>query len=261
MFGRGSLFNDMRNDPFFGNHSVMGEFERMDRMMSEFSRNPFGMPSLMGSSGRSHPNQHNRMMPFDGGSMFGNMFGNMNATMFQMENNPNTSCFSSSKVISYSSTGNGAPKYYEATSETTQGPGGVRQVKKSERNSETGLNRMAIGHHIYDRGHVVERSMNRRTNEREEKHDFINLDEEEKDAFHNEWREKARSHGVDRHGVDRINHYRNREPRALTSSEYHRQNLERSRARHANFDEDRSRHRNTDRDDRRVRINSRHEEI
>lgn len=28
-----------------------------------------------------------------------------------------------------------------------------------------------------DRGHVVERSVNRRTNEREEKHDYLNMDE------------------------------------------------------------------------------------
>lgn len=33
--------------------------------------------------------------------------------------------YSSSKVISYSSNGTGQPKYYEASSETTKGPGGV----------------------------------------------------------------------------------------------------------------------------------------
>ena len=42
-----------------------------------------------------------------------------------MRNNPSTHSYSSTKVFSYSNTGQGEPKYYEATSETTQGPGGV----------------------------------------------------------------------------------------------------------------------------------------
>ena len=43
-----------------------------------------------------------------------------------MESNPGGGQFySSSKVISYSSNGNGQPKYYEASSETTKGPNGV----------------------------------------------------------------------------------------------------------------------------------------
>ena len=42
-----------------------------------------------------------------------------------MRNNPSTHSYSSTKVFSYSNTGEGEPKYYEATSETTQGPGGV----------------------------------------------------------------------------------------------------------------------------------------
>lgn len=47
-----------------------------------------------------------------------------------MESNPGGSgqFYSSSKVISYSSNGSGQPKYYEASSETTKGPGGVRII-------------------------------------------------------------------------------------------------------------------------------------
>lgn len=47
------------------------------------------------------------------------------------------------------------------------------------RDSESGLERLAIGHHIGERGHVMERSRNRRTGDREERQDFINLDESE----------------------------------------------------------------------------------
>jgi len=47
------------------------------------------------------------------------------------------------------------------------------------RDSESGLERLAIGHHIGERGHVMERSRNRRTGDREERQDFINLEESE----------------------------------------------------------------------------------
>ncbi|KAL0171781.1 hypothetical protein M9458_032092, partial [Cirrhinus mrigala] len=45
------------------------------------------------------------------------------------------------------------------------------------RDSESGLERMAIGHHIGERGHVMERSRNRLTGDREERQDFFNLEE------------------------------------------------------------------------------------
>jgi len=249
----------------------MSEFDRMDNMMSNFSS--FGMPSMFPAIGGPGPGPSGpgagregrvqrfgqpggEMMPF-GGSMFGNMFGNMDAMFAQMQNNPNAHCFSSSKVVSYSSDGSGEPKYYEATSETTQGPGGVRQTRKSERNSVTGMDRMAVGHHIYDRGHVVERSRNRRTNEREENHDFLNMDEEEKDAFHQEWKQKARvSSGRAIGGYEQPNSHRPQR-RAIESAEYHRpHNYDRPQA-------PSQRHRERDRHDdgRRVRINSRPEEM
>lgn len=47
------------------------------------------------------------------------------------------------------------------------------------RDSESGLERLAIGHHIGDRAHIMERSRNRRTGDREDRQDFINLDESE----------------------------------------------------------------------------------
>lgn len=47
------------------------------------------------------------------------------------------------------------------------------------RDSESGFERMAIGHHIGDRAHIMERSRNRRTGDREERQDFINLEESE----------------------------------------------------------------------------------
>lgn len=55
----------------------------------------------------------------------------------------------------------------------------IRETRQSLRDSESGLESLAIGHHIGARAHVVERSQNRRTGDREERQDFINLDESE----------------------------------------------------------------------------------
>lgn len=45
----------------------------------------------------------------------------------RMSGSPNCQTFSSSTVISYSSSGAGAPNVYQQTQETRAGPGGVRK--------------------------------------------------------------------------------------------------------------------------------------
>jgi len=257
MFGR-SMFGD---DPFFSSSSNMfEEFNRMDQMMSSFGMpgGRMGQPphhSAIGDSSnrqqrnhqrRSHQQQHqqqqhqNEMLsPIGRGGMFGggSVFQEMNRMMADMERGSSSSTgqfYSSSKVMSYSRGGEGDhPKYYEASSQITQGPDGVRQTRKSERNSETGTDRMAIGHHIHDRGHVVERIRNNQTNEREEKQNFINLDEDDRERFHQEWQSKAgRNHqarGLTHHDSSH-NRYQPHQPRALDSAEYHRNNLTRHRS-------------------------------
>lgn len=57
---------------------------------------------------------------------------------------------------------------------------------------------MAIGHHIYDRGHIVEREQNLHEGTEEERQDFINLEEEEAEEFNREFMSKS---GSNRHGA------------------------------------------------------------
>ena len=45
------------------------------------------------------------------------------------------------------------------------------------RDSETGVQRMAVGRHINDRGHVMTREHNVRTGDQEQNEELINLDE------------------------------------------------------------------------------------
>ena len=48
------------------------------------------------------------------------------------------------------------------------------------RDSESGLQKMAIGHHINDRSHTIERRVNTKTDEREEHQEFVDMEESEK---------------------------------------------------------------------------------
>lgn len=68
-------------------------------------------------------------------------------------------------------------KVYKASTSTRIGPGGVKETKKAVSDSRTGVKKMAIGHHIGDRAHIVERQQNLYSGEREENQEYINLDD------------------------------------------------------------------------------------
>lgn len=63
----------------------------------------------------------------------------------------------------------GRPQVYKATSSTKTGPGGIRETQKTVQDSRTGVKKMAIGHHIGERAHVIEREQNVRTGHEEER--------------------------------------------------------------------------------------------
>lgn len=66
---------------------------------------------------------------------------------------------------------------YKASTSTRTGPGGIKETKKSVCDSRTGVKKLAIGHHIGDRAHIVERQQNVYSGEREENQEYINLEE------------------------------------------------------------------------------------
>ena len=69
----------------------------------------------------------------------------------------------------------------------------IRETRQAMRDSESGVERLAIGHHIRDRGHVMERSRNRRTGDHEERQDYINLEESEYTEIRRFCTEKSRA--------------------------------------------------------------------
>lgn len=100
--------------------------------------------------------------------------------------------YSSSSVYSVVSGTDGRPQVYQETSSVRNGPGGVRETRRTVQDSSSGKKQMAIGHHIGDKAHVVEKEQNIHTGQREEREDFINLDESDTEEFERDFQQKAR---------------------------------------------------------------------
>ncbi|KAK2538529.1 hypothetical protein Q9233_002389 [Columba guinea] len=66
----------------------------------------------------------------------------------------------------------------------------VKETRKALKDSESGLEKMAIGHHIHDRAHVIKKSKNSKTGDEELNQEFINLDETEAQTFDEEWQKE-----------------------------------------------------------------------
>ncbi|XP_074536263.1 myeloid leukemia factor 1 [Halichoeres trimaculatus] len=202
-----SHFREFEEDPFFSD-PFRAHREHMRHMMRSFSE-PFGGPSLMDGRNRGrdmieHPSsslalrdEHREMMrnPF---GMFDSMMSNMRNRMEDMHRNfenmssdSNIHSFSSSSVMTYSKVGNEPPKVFQASSSTRRAPGGIKETRHSLKDSESGVEKMSIGHHIQDRGHVVEKKYNKKTGEKEFNQDFQNMDESEAQTFDSEWQEEV----------------------------------------------------------------------
>ncbi|XP_045559311.1 myeloid leukemia factor 1 isoform X4 [Salmo salar] len=213
-----SLLREFDEDPFFSSSRdpFQAHNTHVQQMMRSLSE-PFGrdfMPSLTGGydRGRVARGQPNTSMalqedhrdmelrnPFNmlDSMMFGvrNRMGDMHRNFENLSTdlNANTTAhsFSSSSVMTYSKVGDEPPKVFQASSQTRRAPGGIKETRQSLKDSESGLEKMSIGHHIQDRGHVLEKKHNKKTGERELNQDFQNLDESEAQSFDKEWQQEV----------------------------------------------------------------------
>ncbi|XP_038154478.1 myeloid leukemia factor 1 isoform X2 [Cyprinodon tularosa] len=219
-----SLLKDFDDDPFFTSDPFSAHRDHMRQMMRSFSE-PFGassMPSITDgrnrrrnvaespSSSLSLRNQHREisqsLLPFGSiestdmmqnpFSMFGSVMNSVRNRMEEVNRNfenlsadSNTHSFRSSSIMTYSKVGNEPPKVFQATSQTRCAPGGIKETRQALKDSESGLEKMKIGHHIKDKGHVVEKKCNKKTGEREFNQDFQNMDESEAQSFDEEWQQ------------------------------------------------------------------------
>ncbi|KAG8002019.1 Myeloid leukemia factor 1 [Nibea albiflora] len=162
-----SNFVDFDDDPFFSD-PFRAHRDHMRHMMRSFSE-PYGaplMPSIMDGRSRGRDmaehrssslalrDEHRDMVrnPF---GMFDSMMANVRNRMEEMHRNS------------------------------------IKETRRALKDSESGLEKMAIGHHIQDRGHVVEKKVNKKTGEKEFNQDFQNMDESEASSFDDEWQQKV----------------------------------------------------------------------
>uniref|UniRef100_A0A8C3LH88 Myeloid leukemia factor 1 n=1 Tax=Chrysolophus pictus TaxID=9089 RepID=A0A8C3LH88_CHRPC len=207
----GALGRCFEEDPFFRD-PFAAHHEYMRQMMRSFS-DPFGRdPFLSITDGRERTADRrarqdsqvalrgNRRQDADFGDPFfamDRMMSNMRNSMLEMQRkfddlsvHPDAHTFSSSSVMTYSKVGDEPPKVFQASAQTRTAPGGVKETRKALKDSESGVEKMAIGHHIRDRAHVVKKSKNRKTGDEEMNQEFINLDENEAQSFDEEWQKE-----------------------------------------------------------------------
>ncbi|XP_043252151.1 myeloid leukemia factor isoform X4 [Colletes gigas] len=190
-----SLFGSpMGDDDDLIFESSMPSMRHMRYMMNSLFNDPFGMSqnAITNDTHRSrNPQNDLQMMQFG----FPPMMFNMDRLFPNFDNMaPNGNChsFTSRSVMTMASGPDGQPQVYQETMSTTTAPGGVKETKKTVCDSHTGVKKMAIGHHIGERAHILEREHNVRSGEQEERQEFINLEEEEAESFNNEWETRTR---------------------------------------------------------------------
>ncbi|KAM4887778.1 myeloid leukemia factor 1 isoform 2-T2 [Thomomys bottae] len=166
------LSSSFEDDPFFSD-SFLAHRESMRSMMRSFSE-PFGRDLFCISDGRrghSHT-RHN---------------ANEDSRAGSLSMDPRGHSFCSSSVMTYSKVGDEPPKVFQASTQTRRAPGGIKETRKAIRDSDSGLEKMAVGHHIHDRAHVIQKSKNNRTGDEEVNQEFINMNESDAYAFDDEW--------------------------------------------------------------------------
>ncbi|XP_026474017.1 myeloid leukemia factor-like isoform X1 [Ctenocephalides felis] len=188
----GSIMGDLDDDPFFGAH--MRSMRQMNNMMNSLFADPFGMMGGFGMGGPPALTMGSRhsMVPFGFPPM---PQLNMNRLLSgSLDSGLGEHGFSSSSVMSMSMTSgpDGRPQVIQSSSSTRTGPGGIRETKRTHIDSRSGTKKMAIGHHIGSRSHVIEREQNTISGDQEERQEFINLEEEEAEDFNREFEQKAR---------------------------------------------------------------------
>lgn len=110
------------------------------------------------------------------------MMEQMGQMQHHMVNDPNSHVFTQSTVVSIAPGADGRPVVYEAT-DSVRKAGDVKETRRSVRDGARGEERMSIGHHIGDRGHVIEKRRDKNSGGRiVEQQEFIGL-KEGKDCF------------------------------------------------------------------------------
>uniref|UniRef100_A0A8R1XN55 Myeloid leukemia factor n=1 Tax=Onchocerca volvulus TaxID=6282 RepID=A0A8R1XN55_ONCVO len=193
-------------DPFgFGNihHQIRQQMRDMDRMMQGMI-NPFGsmfnmhnaFDSLLGESPGTRPTHRNDMALMDpfGFNLYSGIMRQMEDVQTRVMNDPNSHVFSHSTMISFDGRNGGQPRVVEKSIRKT---GDVKETRHAIRTGEDGVgDKLTIGHTIGDRTHVIEKKRDRDGRIRE-RQSFVNLTQDEAEAFDREFASRARRNLMD----------------------------------------------------------------
>ncbi|XP_075717663.1 myeloid leukemia factor 1 isoform X6 [Rhinoderma darwinii] len=172
----GSLLRDFEEDPFFSDPFTAHQ-EHVRQMMRSFS-DPFGRdPFFSITDGRSHGRRGQQ----------GSQVALREDHREGLADKPDVHSFKSSSVMTYSKTGDEPPKIFHASSQTRKAPGGIKETKEAVKDSESGVEQIAVGHHIKDRAHIVKQLKNNKTGDEELNQEFLNMDESDAPSFDSEW--------------------------------------------------------------------------
>lgn len=190
------MLNDMEENIFAMHMRSMRQFNNiMNSMFTNNVNDMFrgleaitGPPPGLSNQLVQQPRNHHGLMPFQ-------FFDNLSPNRLLMGNmsDPGMASFSSSSFVSMTRGPDGRQQVYKATSSAKTGPGGICETKKTVEDSRTGVRKLAIGHHIGDRAHVIEKQRNEFTGEEEENVELINLDDDDAEDFDREFDQKARA--------------------------------------------------------------------
>lgn len=101
--------------------------------------------------------------------------------------------YCTSSVTSYTTDEHGRPQVYQQSQEVKSGPDGLKETKSAVRDSRSGRQEMAIGHHLHNKAHIKKKAKNAYTGEEEQGEEFVNLEENEADQFEHHWTQKAKN--------------------------------------------------------------------
>lgn len=166
---------------------------QMNNMMNSIFADPFAMLGGNGGFGGNFGFNNGLMHSMNPArhSMV-NYAGNQNRLLGGIGMPASGVSYSSSSVFSMSTGLDGRPQIYQASSSTKMGPNGIKETKKTVQDSQSGIKKMAIGHHIDNRSKIIEKEQNIHTGEQEERQEFINLDESDGEDFDKEFQQRSR---------------------------------------------------------------------
>ncbi|XP_046400824.1 myeloid leukemia factor-like [Ischnura elegans] len=181
-----NFFDD--DDPFKLPRAAM---ERMQKMVRGLMSDPFGNMTTCYSPWSNWTEEENR--PRDRGRNRNRADPELIPMKSMTAGDAKVHSFSSRAVVSMTSGEDGKPVVYREATSTVSAPGGIREMRKALCDGRSGIKRIQIGRQIGDRGMVIEKEQNLVSGESEEKHDYINMDEEELDSFTREFERRTRS--------------------------------------------------------------------